>query len=80
MPVALAHQTHFGSVRIKNGLVMGGYILGENLLQLGIHLVTVGFSRLHSSTNATKRHKCTLRGLIGLQTHYFFQMSQTKKT
>ena len=45
---------------------MGGHILGEDLLQLGIHLIAVGLGSLNGHLNAAVGHEGTLQGLVGL--------------
>ena len=57
---------HFRGVCVKNTLIMGFVIFGENLMQFGVRRVAVGRAGLFSHFDTAVRHESTFQRFIRL--------------
>ena len=64
--VGVAGLLHLGGIGIKNRLVVGLVVVGEDLVQLGTGRVAIGGAGLLRHLNAAIGHEGTLQGLVGL--------------
>ena len=58
--LVFAGKTHFRRIGIVHTLVMSLMVFRENLVELRIGLIAVGFTSLFGHLDAAKRHKSTL--------------------
>ena len=72
--VGVAGFLHLGGIGIKNRLVVGLVVVGEDFVQLGAGRVAIGGAGLLRHLYAAIGHEGTLQGLVGLQTHNLFQV------
>ena len=72
--VGVAGLLHLGGIGIKDRLVVGLVVVGEDLVQLGAGRVAIGGAGLLRHLNAAIGHEGTLQGLVGLQTHNLLQV------
>ena len=69
--VAGAAGPHLGGVGVEYALVVGLAVLGEELHDLGVHMVAVLLTGLHRHADAAVGLQGPLEGLVGLEAHDF---------
>ena len=72
--VAVTGPAHFSGVGIEHGLVVGLVVFGEDLVELGVHFVPVGFRRFFRHFDAAVGHEGPFQRLVGLEAHHLFQI------
>ena len=74
--MAVTGRAHLGRIGVKNRLVMGLVIFGEDLVKLRIGLVAVHLAGFLGHLDAAVRHERTLQGLVGLEAHDLLEILQ----
>ena len=74
--VAMAGLLHLGGVGVKDGLIVGAGVLGEDFVQFLAGLVAVGRAGLFRHLDAAVGHEGPLEGLVGLEADDLLQILQ----